>query len=136
MRGFLIGNMLKSNTRMIENADLCKGEFNNCEHTFLVCEKGKMQTISVLLPNDEVVTFCFVPGKGDEIECVDIHSTVGQKFKYEDKDEKTDVHFVQHAIGFSRKGDTFDTRNIAKPTALITLLLGSEYHKALRGGAK
>jgi hypothetical protein len=110
---------------------LADGTFNGGEHTFLELEPHKHQTVSVKLPNGEYVTFAFVPGSNDlETECVDIHSTVGQKFKYKATDD--DVHFVQQAIGFSRWGDTFDTRNCDKPTGLLTLLLNKTHHVTVK----
>ena len=114
---------------MVNSPDLCEGHFNKCQHTFLELEKGEYATISVRLPSGEFVTFAFVPGTlPDDVECVDIHSTVGQKFKYKPTDDDKDLHFVQHAIGFSRYGDTFDTRKAGKPTGLLTLLLGKGHH--------
>lgn len=102
--------------------------FNGGEHLFVDIAAGTHQTISCLLPNGKFVTFAFVPGDGNEIECVDIHSTVGQPYKYKPTDD--DTHYTQHAIGFSRNGDTFDTRKAGKPTGLITLLLNSSHHKS------
>lgn len=114
--------------RNVPEALINLGEFNNCEHLFVQMEKGKYQTISCRLPNGKFVTFAFVPGEGEEFECVDIHSTVGKRFQYKPADDKKDIHFVQHAIGFSRNGNTFDTRNEVKPTGLITLLLNKTHH--------
>jgi hypothetical protein len=116
--------MKNINQGTVHQADLREGHFNNCEHTFMELEAGKDQTISVKLPNGKFVTFAFIHGQGTDTECVDIHSTVGKEFKYKPTDEDSDIHFVQHAIGFSRRGDTFDTRDAGKPTGLITLLLG------------
>jgi hypothetical protein len=112
--------------------DISDGTFNGGEHTFMELEAGKNQTISVKLPNGEYVTFAFVPSQGLEIECVDIHSTVGQKFKYKASDSNDDIHFVQHAIGFSRWGDTVDTRKSDKPTGLLTLLLNKSHHETVK----
>lgn len=114
---------------MVPNADLALGEFNNCEHLFVQLEPGEMTTISCRLPNGKFVTFCFMPTKGEEFECVDIHSTVGKRFQYKPTDAKIDVHYQQHAIGFSRRGDTFDTREVPRPTGLITLLLNKTHHQ-------
>lgn len=114
-------------TQLIGQPDLHAGHFNRCEHTFLQCEPGRWQTLSVALPNGKVVTFSFVPGNGNEMECVDIHATVGKPFKYQPAN--AEVHYVQHAIGFSGNGDTFDTRQIKRPTSLITLLLAHHHHE-------
>ena len=69
-------------TEIVGEPKLAAGHFNRCEHTFLECEAGQYQTISVKLPNQKVVAFAFIPGDGDEMECVDIHATVGKAFKY------------------------------------------------------
>lgn len=119
-------------TTEVKKADVCAGEFNNCEHLFLECEAGKYQTISVRLPNDEFVTFAFIPSEGNEMECVDIHSTVGQKFTMENTVGRT--LFVQALLGFAPKGRTsFDTRQLDKPTTLVTLLLSASHNKAKEG---
>ena len=110
----------------VPKADLAMGEFNNCEHTFMQVEAGKYQTVSCRLPNGKFVTFAFCPGQGDEMECVDIHSTCGEPFKYKSGD--SDIHYKQQAIGFSRNGDTFDTRKANKPTGLMTVLLNKSHH--------
>lgn len=117
--------MTATKQRNVTKADLALGEFNNCEHLFVQLEAGKYQTVSCRLPNGKFVTFAFVPGQGEEMECVDVHSTAGQPFKYKPTDK--DTHYTQHAIGFSREGDTFDTRK-ANRTGLITVLLNSSHH--------
>ena len=113
--------------RMAVNADIRIGEFNDCEHLFVQIEPGKNQTISCRLPNGKFVTFAFISSKGEEMECVDIHTTAGKYWK----DEKTvgTHHYQQHLIGFSKGGDTFDTRKVKEKTTLATLLLNSEYYK-------
>jgi hypothetical protein len=121
--------MLATKQRNVPKADITQGEFNNGEHLFVQLERGKNQTVSCRLPNGAFVTFAFVPGDGEEFECVDIHSTVGKRFYYKPTDEKSDVHYRQHAIGFSRNGDTFDTRKANKPTGLLTLLLNKTHHQ-------
>ena len=110
-------------------AKLTEGEFNRGEHLFVEIQPCSPQTISCKLPNGEFVTFAFVPAtEGNEFECVDIHSTVGKKFKYKPEDADDDIHFVQQAIGFSRYGNTVDTRKAGKPTGLLTLLLNKTHH--------
>jgi hypothetical protein len=111
----------------VTNTDLTKGEFNNCEHVCMQVEPGKYQTISCRLPNGKFVTFGFVPGVGDEMECVDIHSTVGKHWT--DKNTVGELHFVQHLIGFAPGCDTFDTRLMKKPTSLATLLLNKLHYE-------
>lgn len=116
----------------IKKSVLALGQFNGGEHTYLECEEGKHQTLSVKLPNGKFVTFAFIPsGDAGEIECVDIHSTVGQPFKYKSNDADTDVHYQQNGIGFGRNFDSFDTRKsvkAGKPTGLMTLLLHSNHN--------
>jgi hypothetical protein len=111
----------------IEKADIRAGQFNNCEHLFIELAPGQCQTVSCHLPNGKHVTFAFVPGTGNEFECVDIHSTVGKHWI----DNLTFGlhHYQQHLVGFSRQGDTFDTRRIKRPTSLATLLLSSHHHQ-------
>lgn len=111
---------------MIHEADIRAGEFNNCEHLFIQVEPGQCQTVSCRLPNGKHVTFAFVPGTGAEFECVDIHSTVGRHWV--DSFTLGLHHYQQHLIGFSKPGDTFDTRKIKRPTSLATLLLSSKHH--------
>jgi hypothetical protein len=109
------------------NPSLASGDFNRCEHLRLEVEAGKWQTISCKLPNGKFVTFAFVPGKGNEIECVDLHTTVGTPMPRPDNDERT--FFPQQLIGFALGTDTFDTRKGKKTTSLATLLLGSQHYQ-------
>ncbi len=111
----------------IEAADIPVGQFNNCEHLFIVLAPGQYQTVSCQLPNGKHVTFAFVPSDGDEFECVDIHATVGKQWT----DEQTlgKHHYEQKLIGFSKHGNTFDSRKGKHPTSLTTLLLKSPYHQ-------
>lgn len=113
---------------MVTESSLERGEFNNCEHLFLeIAPDDKFSTISCKLPNGKFVTFSFVPGnpKGKEMECVDIHSTVGQPWK--DKDGRT--HYNQHLVGFVDGTDSFDTRELKTKTGLATLLLNKSHHE-------
>lgn len=111
----------------VEQPDVNAGDFNRCEHLFVELAPGEYQTISVKLPNGKHVTFSFVPGgtPGD-FECVDIHSTVGRHWK--DRSTVGEDHYEQKLIGFAKEGDTFDTRKLARKTALATLLLGSQHY--------
>ncbi len=98
-----------------------QGHFNGGEHLFLEIDGQTHQTVSCILPNGKFVTFAFVPGQEGQVECVDIHTTAGEQFKYKPSD--SDTHYSQKLIGFSRAGDTFDSRKSGKPTGLATLLL-------------
>lgn len=111
----------------VEKADLQAGQFNNCEHLFIELAPGQCQTVSCQLPNGKHVTFGFVPGEGNEFECVDLHATVGRHWT----DDTTfgRHHYQQHLIGFAKQGDTFDTRKGKKPTSLATLLLSSKHYQ-------
>jgi hypothetical protein len=74
----------------IDHADLAAGHFNNCQHTFLECEFGIWQTISVKLPNGKHVTFAFCPSSTPgEVECVDIHTMGHDTFATRDLKEST-----------------------------------------------
>lgn len=107
------------------------GRCNRCEHLFVELMPGEYQTISVKLPNGKHVTFGFVPGRtpGD-FECVDIHATVGKHWR--DTTTAGKDHYEQKLIGFAKEGDTFDTRKLARKTALATLLLGARHHSDQR----
>lgn len=111
-----------------KDAKLASGHFNGGEHLFVEVDGITNQTISCILPGGGFVTFAFLPHGDGKVESVDIHSTVGKQFKYKPTDDKGDVHYVQHAIGFSRNGDTFDTRKVNKPTGLMTVLLHPSHH--------
>ena len=127
--------MLATKQRKVPKADIRLGEFNNCEHLFVQLEPQKMATISVRLPNGKFVTVCFVPGKGEEFECMDIHATVGRHWT----DERTygKDKWQHHLVGFTiGGGETFDTLReqpnptySTPPTTLATLLLDKEYYK-------
>jgi hypothetical protein len=110
--------------RNVPKADINIGEFNNCEHLFLQIEPGKWQTISCRLPNGKFVTFAFVPTATEEIECVDIHTTAGVRFK----NRNGDFSHQQNVIGFRCGSNSFDTRRIEPHTSLITLLLHSNHN--------
>jgi hypothetical protein len=115
----------------VTEADIKKGEFNNGEHVFIELEPGQWQTVSCRLPNGKYVTFAFCPGSNDnptELECVDIHATVGRHWT--DEHTAGRDHWQQHLVGFSKGGTTFDTRKIKQTTSLATLLLHKNYHAA------
>lgn len=114
-----------------KDCDLAKGHFNGGEHLFVDIDGSTNQTISCLLPGGKFVTFAFIPNGDGTIECVDIHTTAGQPFKYKATDE--DTHYQQQAIGFCRGSDSFDTRDILEKgvhTGLITVLLHSNHNSS------
>ncbi len=95
--------------------------------TTVELEAGTNHEITVTLPNGKLVTLNFYTNQGDDIECMDIRSTVGREFENERSLGRT--HNVQHAIGFSpAAGDVFDTRKATRPCSMITLLLGKSHH--------
>ena len=116
----------------ISAPELAQGHFNRGEHLFVAIEPGRYQTISCGLPNGRHVTFAFVPGssEGTEMECVDIHATVGKHFSSDHTVGKE--MWTHHLVGFSADGgDAFDTRrlNHARRTSLATLLLSLHHYQ-------
>ena len=59
---------------------------------------------------------------------MDIHATVG--CHWTDEHTVGQDHWQQHLVGFSKGGNTFDTRKIKQMTSLVTLLLHKNYYKA------
>lgn len=114
--------------RPVTKANINAGEFNNCQHLFLELTPNAYQTISCRLPSGKHVTFAFVPSKEDPngFECVDIHSTVGKHWT--DTTTLGRNHYQQHAIGFGKLSDPFDTRKMKQAPSLITLLLAASHH--------
>lgn len=99
--------------------------FNGGAHLAVDVPDGNF-TITARMTNGKRVTFAFVPYRKDEpAGCVDI--------SYDDApvaplmNGRTACH-VMHAIGFTVGPDTFDTRKIAAPTTLITVLIANKHY--------
>ena len=103
------------------------GNFNAGEHIYVEIEPGQAQTVSCRLPNGCYVTFAFLPGQDNEMECVDIHSDVGPEVA-RPRGNGDDPGRLQHLIGFGFGGDSFDTRTAKNPCTLSTLLLHSRHY--------
>jgi hypothetical protein len=118
------------NVETCESDALQNGDFNAGEHLHVEIEPGKNQTISCLLPNGKFVTFAFLPSrKGEnEMECVDIHTTVGKPFLRDPEREEGALAYPQQLIGFCYGSDMFDTRRFSKHTTLATLLLHKNHY--------
>ena len=74
-------------------------------------------------------------GIGDPISVQSYGETAGINhtlWAYKPTDE--DTHYQQHAVGFCRGSNTFDTRKADRPTGLLTLLLNKSHHE--KEGAK